>query len=163
MRSLIAVAHPVVCDHVGMTDMVARNPDYESLVRSSFAQQGLMSHFGAELTRVDPGAVDIEVPFSSDLTQQQGFFHGGVTTALLDTSCGYSALALMAAGSEVLSIEFKVNLLTPARGERLVARGRVVKSGRTITVCQGDAYAATPDGEVHCATMTATMIRVDAP
>lgn len=143
--------------------MGARNSDYEALVRSSFAQQGLMRHLGAELTRVDPGAVDIEVPFSGDLTQQQGFFHGGVTTAILDTACGYSALALMPAGSEVLSVEFKVNLLAPARGEALVARGRVLRSGRTITVCQGDAFATTPDSELHCATMTATMIRVDVP
>lgn len=142
--------------------MGARNSDYEALVRSSFAQQGLMRHLGAELTRVDPGAVDIEVPFSG-LTQQQGFFHGGVTTAILDTACGYSALALMPAGSEVLSVEFKVNLLAPARGEALVARGRVLRSGRTITVCQGDAFATTPDSELHCATMTATMIRVDVP
>jgi uncharacterized protein (TIGR00369 family) len=142
---------------------MVRNPDYEGLVRSSFAQQGLMAHLGAVLTRVEPGSVEIEVPFRSELTQQQGFFHGGVTTSIVDTACGYSALTLMAAGSEVLTVEFKINLFAPARGDKLVARGRVVRSGRTITVCQGDAYAATTDGEVHCATMTATMMRVELP
>ena len=142
-------------------DMVARNPGYEHLVRSSFAQQGLMTYYGAVLTRVEPGAVEIEVPFRAELTQQQGFFHGGVTTAIVDTACGYSALTLMPAGSEVLTVEFKINLFAPARGDRLVARGRVLRSGRTITVCHGDAYAVTADGEVHCATMTATLIRVD--
>jgi uncharacterized protein (TIGR00369 family) len=150
-----------VWDDVPMSDMVARNPGYEGVVRSSFAQQGLMAYYGAELTRVEPGSVEIEVEFRSELTQQQGFFHGGVTTALVDTACGYSALTLMPAGSEVLSVEFKINLFAPARGNRLVARGRVLRSGRTITVCQGDAYAATADGELHCATMVATMLCVD--
>jgi uncharacterized protein (TIGR00369 family) len=144
-----------------MTDIVVRNADYARVVRSSFAQQGLMRLYGAQLTRVEPGAVEIEVPFRSDLTQQQGFFHGGVTTAIVDTACGYSALTLMPEGCEVLSVEFKINLFAPARGDRLVARAHVVRSGRTITVCQGDAYAVTADGETHCATMTATMMRID--
>ncbi len=146
-----------------MTDMVARNPGFEGLVRSSFAQQGLMAHFGARLARVAPGSIEIEVPFRSELTQQQGFFHGGVTTAILDTACGYSALTLMPAGSEVLSVEFKINLFAPACGDMLMAHGRVLRPGRTITVCQGDAYAVAADGGGHCATMTATMIRVDVP
>ena len=146
-----------------MAEQVVRNPGYEDLVRSSFARQGLMAHLGAELTRVEPGLVEVVVPYRAELTQQQGFFHGGVTSSVVDTACGYSALTLMAAGSEVLTVEFKVNLFAPARGDRLVARGRVLRSGRTITVCQGDAYGVTADGELHCATMVATMIRVDAP
>ena len=85
-----------------------------------------------------------------------------MTAAIVDTACGYSALTLMPEGSEVLSIEFKVNFMAPARGEKLVARGRVVRSGRTITVCQGDVYAITADGDLHCATTMATMIRVGA-
>jgi uncharacterized protein (TIGR00369 family) len=144
-----------------MTDMVVRNPDYVEVVRSSFAQQGLMGLYGAQLTRVEPGSVEIEVPYRSDLTQQQGFFHGGVTTAIADTACGYSALTLMPEGCEVLSVEFKINLFAPARGDRLVARGHVVRSGRTITVCQGDVFAVGPEAETHCATMVATMMRVD--
>lgn len=147
---------------VAMTETVVRNPEFESVVRSSFAQQGLMSTFRAELTRVEPGAVDIEVPFRPELTQQHGLFHGGVTTSIADSACGYAAYTLMPAGSEVLSVEFKINLFAPARGDMLVARGRVIRSGRTITVCQGDVYAVSRGSEVHCATMVATMMRIDA-
>jgi len=146
-----------------MTDPAVRNPDFEAVVRGSFAQQGLMSHLGARIARVEPGHVEIEVPYRDELTQQQGFFHGGVTTAIADSACGYSALTLMAPGCEVLSVEFKINLLAAARGERLVARGRVVRSGRTISVCQGDVYAVARGQETHCATMVATMMRVDFP
>lgn len=152
-----------------MSQLTVRNPEFEAVVRGSFAQQGLMSHLGATLRSVAPGAVEVEVGFRDELTQQQGFFHGAVTTAIADTACGYSALTLMPAGSEVLSVEFKINLFAPARGERLIARGQVIRSGRTITVCHGDVYAVTGgmEGaiqggvESHCATMTATMIRVD--
>lgn len=146
-----------------MADALVRNPDFEQAVRASFARQGLMSTYGASLLRVEPVEVDLEVAFRPELSQQQGLFHGGVTATLLDTACGYAALTLMVPGSEVLSVEFKVNLLAPARGERLLARGRVVRSGRTLTVCQGDAYVVQGQAEVHCATMTATMMRVDAP
>ncbi|GAB2674795.1 PaaI family thioesterase [Thalassiella azotivora] len=146
-----------------MPEPTVRNPDYEADVRASFDRQGLMATLGARLVRVEPGAVEIEVPHRAELTQQQGFLHAGVTTSAVDSACGYAAHTLMVPGSEVLSVEFKINLLAPAVGERLVARGRVVRSGRTITVCQGDAYAVTGDREVHCATMTATMMRVDAP
>lgn len=150
-----------------MTEHTARNPQFESVVRGSFAQQGLMTHFGATMTRCEPGFVEIEVPYGDQLTQQQGFFHGGVTTSIVDTSCGYAALTLMPAGSEVLTVEFKINLFAPAKGEKLVARGRIIRSGRTITVCHGDAYAvgsaAEGGRETHCATMTTTMIRVDLP
>jgi uncharacterized protein (TIGR00369 family) len=144
-----------------MTDAVVRNPDYRASVRSSFARQGLMTTFGAHLTKVEPGSVEIEVAFREDLTQQHGLFHGGVTTSIADTACGYSAFTLMPPGSEVLSVEFKINLFAPARGEKLVARGRVVRSGRTLTVCQGDVYAVTRESEAHVATMVATMMRVD--
>lgn len=145
-----------------MTQMVVRNPDFEARVRASFAEQGLMTTFGARLTKVEPGMVEIEVAFREGLTQQHGLFHGGVTTSIADSACGYAAYTLMPPGSEVLSVEFKINLFAPARGDTLVARGRVVRSGRTITVCQGDVYAAGPGGEVHCATMVATMMRIDA-
>ncbi len=139
-----------------------RNPEFEQTVRDSFARQGLMSTYGALLERVEPGLVDLAVPFADGLTQQAGYFHAGVTTAAADSACGYAALTLMAPGSEVLSVEFKTNLLAPARGERIVARARVVRSGRTITVCQADVYGVDGTRETHCATMVATMIRVDA-
>ncbi len=144
-----------------MSQFIVRNPDFEAVLRGSFAQQGLMRHLGATLRSVAPGAVEVEVGFRDELTQQQGFFHGAVTTAIADTACGYSALTLMPAGSEVLTVEFKINLFAPARGEQLVARGRVIRSGRTITVCHGDVYAVADAVESHCATMTTTMIRVD--
>ena len=144
-----------------MTQLTVRNPEYEAKVRTSFAGQGLMEHLGASMTRVEPGLVEIEAPFRDELSQQQGFFHGGGTTALVDSACGYAALTLMTATSEVLTIELKINLFAPAYGDRLLARGRVVRSGRTITVCHGDAYAVGPSGEEHCATMI-TMMRVEA-
>jgi uncharacterized protein (TIGR00369 family) len=144
-----------------MSQLTARNPEFAAVVRDSFARQGLMATLGAELTVVEPGHVTIAVPFDDRLSQQQGFFHGGVTTSIVDSSCGYSALTLMAAGSEVLTVEFKINLFAPAAGERLIARGRVVRGGRTITVCQGDAYAVRGGTETHCATMVATMMRVE--
>lgn len=145
-----------------MADITVRNEMFEDAVRSSFERQGLMAHLGAELVSVAPGNVSIEVPFRPEVTQQHGWFHGGVTTSIADSACGYSALTLMPSGSEVVTVEFKINLFAPAQGTRLVARGRVVRTGRTITVCQGDVYAAGPDGEVHCATMVATMMRVEA-
>lgn len=144
-----------------MTEFSVRNPDYESFVRNSFATQGLMSTLGAEMTVVEPGHVEIEVGFDEKLSQQHGLFHGGVTTSIVDSSCGYSALTLMPQGSEVLTVEFKINLFAPALGDRLIARGQVVRGGRTITVCHGDAYALKDGQETHCATMIATMMRID--
>lgn len=97
-----------------MSGFTIRNPDYQSVVRASFQQQGLMSHLGARMVRVEPGRADVEVDYRPELTQQQGFFHGAVTTAIVDTACGYAALTLMPAGSEVLTVEFKINQLAPA-------------------------------------------------
>ncbi len=146
-----------------MPHKTPRNPDFDAVVRSSFAKQGLMGLYGAQLMRVGPGQVEIEVPFRPDLGQQHGLFHGGVTAAVTDSACGYAALTLMDAGSEVVSVNFTINLIAPAAGDRLVARGRVVRGGSTITVCQGDAYVVGSDGsQTHCATLTATMMRIDA-
>ena len=104
------------------------------------------------------------MPFRPELTQQNGFFHAGGTSAIADTAGGYAGLTVFPEGSAVLTVEFKINLLAPAAGERLVARGRVLRSGRQLTVCRGDAFAAVGDGrEKHVATMTATLIGVTAP
>jgi uncharacterized protein (TIGR00369 family) len=144
-----------------MNDFTPLDPDFEARVRRSFAQQRAMGLIGAELTAVEPGRVTAELPFRDDLTQQHGYLHAGIVTTLIDSACGYAAYTLMPAGAEVLSTEFKVNLLAPARGERLVARGRVVRAGRTLTVCQGEG-AVVRDGEEHVvAVMLATMIRID--
>lgn len=104
---------------------------------------------------VEPGIVEIAVPFREDLTQQDGFIHAGIVTTALDSACGYAAYTLMPAGSSVLSVEFKVNLLAPAKGDIVSARAEVKRSGRTLTVCSADAFA---DGKL-CATMLATMIQ----
>jgi uncharacterized protein (TIGR00369 family) len=139
-----------------------RDPDFERRVRENFARQSFMHTLGATLRSVAPGEVAIELVPRAELTQQHGYVHAGVVTSIVDNACGYAALSLMPAGSEVLAVEFKVNLLAPAVGSLLVARARVVRSGRTLTVCQGDVFAHTADGERHVAMMQATIIRMDA-
>jgi len=137
-----------------------RNLRFEQAVRDSFAAQQLMGTLGARLARVVPGEVEIRVRFRPDLTQQHGFLHAGVVTSALDSACGYAAFSLMPAGAGVLSVEFKTNLVAPARGDELIARGRVVRAGRTITVCQADAFMRTGADETLIATMLATMMTV---
>ena len=136
------------------------NPLFQQAVRDSFAAQHLMTTIGARLTRVAAGEVEIRVPFRPDLTQQHGFLHAGVVTSALDSACGYAAFTLMPEGTGVLTLEFKTNLLAPARGTELIARGRVVRVGRTITVCQGDAAMLTDGAETSVATMLATMMTI---
>ncbi len=133
---------------------------FEQRVRESFAIQKAVRAIGATLERVAPGEVDIDLPFRDDLIQQHGFLHAGIIATILDSACGFAAFTLMPADAAVLSIEFKVNLLAPATGDRFIARGRVVRAGRTITVCQGDAFAVEKGAERHCASMTATMMTV---
>jgi len=116
-----------------------------------------MATLGAQLTRVEPGEVEIALPYRADLTQQYGFLHAGILAAVLDSACGYAAFTLMPADAAVLSIEFKINLLAPAIGDRVVARARVVRSGRTISVCQADGYAIEGGAEKLVATMVGTM------
>jgi len=128
----------------------------ESRVRESFERQTFMSTLGARLISVSAGEVIIELEHREDLVQQNGFLHAGVTTAVVDSACGYAALTMMPEGSDVLSVEFKVNLLSPAAGSRFRAVGKVVKSGRTLTVCQGEMIAL--DSGKTVAIMTATMI-----
>lgn len=140
--------------------MQPRDPGFEARVRASFQRQQVMATLGARLTRVAPGETDVELPFRTDLTQQHGFLHAGIVTTILDSACGYAAFSLMPADAAVLSIEFKTNLLAPARGELLVARARVVRAGRTITVCQAEGVMVDGGREVHVATMTATMMTV---
>ena len=119
-----------------------------------------METLGAELVHVDDGEVDIALPFSERLVQQDGFLHAGVVAGAADSACGYAALTRMDADAEVLTVEFKINLLAPAAGERLIARGRVIRSRRTLTVCRCDAVTVSEGREKHVATMTATLIAV---
>jgi uncharacterized protein (TIGR00369 family) len=134
--------------------------DFEPRVRASFARQGVMATIGAVLTRVEPGAVEIALPYRADLTQQHGFIHAGIVATILDSACGYAAFSLMPADVAVLTVEYKINLLRPAKGDRLVARARVVRSGKTLTVCAGDAFAQTGGPETVVATMLATVMAV---
>ena len=121
-----------------------------------------MDTFAAELATVEPGVIEIAVPFAPGLSQQDGFLHAGVVIAAMDSACGYAALTLMAPGRRVLTVELKVNLLAPAGGERLVTRGEVIRPGRTLTVCRGDAYARSGEESKHVATVLTTMIGADA-
>jgi uncharacterized protein (TIGR00369 family) len=136
------------------------NPRFQEAVRDSFAAQQLMATIGARLTRVGAGEIEIRVPFRQDLTQQHGFLHAGVVTSALDSACGYAAFSLMPEGVGVLTLEFKTNLLAPAKGEELIARGRVLRAGRTITVCQAEASMLTAGAEKLVATMLATMMTI---
>lgn len=135
--------------------------DFESRLRESFARQQVMTTLGAKLSLVAPGRVEIEMPFSASLTQQHGFLHAGIVSTVLDSACGYAAYTVMPADAAVLTIEFKVNLLSPAKGERFLFRGSVTKPGRTIIVADGEAYAYDGEGKPkHIATMTGTMMSV---
>jgi uncharacterized protein (TIGR00369 family) len=135
-----------------------KDPHYAQRVRESFARQGLMRHLGAELALVQPGEVEIRVPFRAELTQQHSYFHAGVSSAIGDTACGYAAYTLMPAESSVLTVEFKVNLLAPAGGDELIARARVVRSGKTLKICSADVFVRNDGIENHCATMLATVM-----
>jgi uncharacterized protein (TIGR00369 family) len=137
-----------------------RNPHHEETVRASFARQRLMESIAARLLRVAPGEVDIAMPFADSLTQQHGYLHAGIVTALADTACGYAAQTLMEAGAGVVSVEFKINLLSPAVGDEIIARGRVLRHGRTITVCSADAVALRDRQEYPVAVMQATMMAI---
>jgi len=137
----------------------AKNPLFAIQVRNSFERQTAMSSIGAELLIVEPGKVEIALPYRSDLTQQHDYLHAGIITTIADTACGYAAYTLMPAGSEVLSVEFKVNLLRPAKGERFVAVANVLKPGRTLTVVRADVFGISESDERELiATMLATMI-----
>jgi len=136
------------------------DPEFGGRVRTSFAQQAMMTTLGATLERVAPGEVDIRLPFRADLTQQHGFLHAGAMTTVVDSACGYAALTLMPVGAAVLTVEFKVNLLAPGKGESIMARGRVLKAGRTLMTCVGDVFAIAGGEEKHVLTMLATMMTV---
>lgn len=127
-------------------------------VRASFARQQMMRTLGAELLAVRRGEVEIALPFRDELTQQHGFLHAAATTAIADSACGYAAMTMMAPDVDVLSVEFKVNLLAPAAGERFVAVGRVLRSGKTLTVCTGEVFAVKGTSRQAICAMQATMI-----
>jgi len=131
---------------------------FEGRVHESFSRQGLMKHLGAELTVLGPGHTEIHVAFRREVTQQHNYFHAGVSGAIADSACGYAAYTLMPADSSVLTVEYKLNLLAPADGEKLMARARVLRSGKTLKICAADVYVEKNGAETHCATMLATIM-----
>lgn len=140
--------------------MTPRNPDFASVVRQTFAAQAAMTTLGAKLVHIAPGETDIELPFAPEFGQQDGFFHAGIITTVVDTACGCAALTLMPAGARVLTVEYKVNFLSPALGQLMVCQGRVKRPGRTLTVCQGEVVAQDGTAAKVVATMLTTMITV---
>ncbi|GGB58505.1 thioesterase superfamily protein [Roseibium aquae] len=145
-----------------MSGFTPKDPDWENRLRRSFAAQAFMKHLGAHLTHIAPGAADISLSLVPEVTQQHGFFHGGVTASIADSAAGYAGLSLFAPGNGILTTEFKLNLLNPARQDTLVARGRVVKPGRTLTIAKADVFGVGGGGdEVHVATGLFTLMGVD--
>ncbi len=134
-----------------MTHFQPADPDFALRVRASFGRQGIMSLIGARLIRVELGEVAIELPFRPDLSQQHGFFHAGVTSTIADSAGGYAGFTLFPADASVLTVEFKINLLAPARGDRLVATGKVIKPGRTLTICSLEVDVFEGDRATPCA------------
>jgi uncharacterized protein (TIGR00369 family) len=144
-----------------MTKIQATNPAFAGEIRASFAKQTIMGLIGGELTLVEPGVVEITLPYRADLTQQHGYVHAGVITTIADSACGYAAYTLMPPGSDVLAVEFKVNLLRPAKGEMFVARAEVIKPGKTLTVVRADVIATQGTGKpTLVTTMLGTMMRL---
>lgn len=137
---------------------MTQDPDIVARVRASYAKQTVMATLGASLTLVEPGEVEITLPYRADLAQQHGFLHAGILSTVLDSACGYAAFTLMPADAGVVSVEFKVNLLSPASGTQFIARARVIRAGRTLSVCQADGFMLQDGAEKHVATMTGTMM-----
>jgi uncharacterized protein (TIGR00369 family) len=137
-----------------------KDPKWEERVRASFARQRMLETIGAALEHLAPGEVDVRVPFRDALSQQHGFMHAGAVTTAVDTACGFAALSLMPEGTGVLTVELKLSLLSPAKGHAIVARGRVLKPGRTVTFCEGEVFALEGAAERLVARMSGTMITV---
>ncbi len=141
-----------------MSGFEPKNPAYAQRVQSSFDRQQAMKLLGAKLTRLAPGECDIELPYRAELTQQHGYFHGGIIGTIADSAGGYSAFTLMPEDSSVLTVEYKMNLLAPGDGELLIARGRVLKSGRTLVVSRIDVAVVKGGRETLCATLLETLM-----
>ncbi|MGH8799034.1 MAG: PaaI family thioesterase [Casimicrobiaceae bacterium] len=139
-------------------DLVPPDPAYAARVRASFERQKAMRLIGARLTRVAPGSCAIELPYRDDLTQQHGYIHAGIVSAIADSAGGYAGFTLFPADATVLTVEYKLNLIAPAAGERLVAEAEVVKGGRTLVITRGEVYAERAGARTLCAIMQQTLI-----
>ena len=142
------------------TVFAAKDPEFQDRVRKSFADQAVMETLGASIATLEAGEIAIDFPYHQKFTQQNGFIHAGIVSTILDSACGYAAFSLMPAEASVLTIEFKINLLAPASGERFRAVGKVKKPGRSITVSEGEFFACSGKGEKLVATMTGTLMAV---
>jgi uncharacterized protein (TIGR00369 family) len=140
------------------SDRVPPDPDFERRVRASFERQGAMRLIGARLGRLGPGYCSVELPYRDDLTQQHGYIHAGIVSAILDSAGGYAGFTLFPADASVLTVEYKLNLVAPAMGERLVAEAEVVKPGRTLAITRGEVYAEREGKRTLCAIMQQTLI-----
>lgn len=134
------------------------DPQFADRVQQSFARQRAMATLGVSMLRVAPGEVDLGIPWQEALTQQHGFLHAGVIATMADSACGYAAFSLMAQDAGVLTVEYKINLLAPAKGERFVARARVLRAGKTLTVCTAEVVAISGDKQTSVAAMQATIM-----
>jgi len=142
------------------TDFVPADPAWEERVRASFARQGAMAQLGATIEQLAPGVCAVVTAYRPELSQQHGFFHAGVTSAIADSAGGYAAMTLFPPDSDVLTVEFKINLIAPAHGEVLRARGEVVRNGRTLTICRVDVEVVRAGASTVCAVMQQTLMRV---
>lgn len=150
-----------------MAKFASPNPNFEARVRDSFLRQRAMHLIGARLLEVEPGAVSIELGYREDLTQQHAFIHGGIVGMIADNACGYAAFSLMPASASVVTVEYKLNLLAPAKGERFIAHGRVLRPGRTLVIAESRVVAVTGGRESEVAACLATLMalhgKADAP
>lgn len=140
------------------TSFEPKNPDYAARCQDSFGRQPYMAHLGATLRAVRPGFCEIALPGGPHLRQQHGYYHGGSIASVLDSAAGYAAFSLMPADVTILTVEYKLNFLLPGEGDELIARGQVVKPGRTLTVVQADAFVVKDGGERMCATSIQTLM-----
>ncbi len=134
------------------------DPDYDAKVRGSFARQGAMTLIGARMSALEPGYCELRLPYREDLTQQHGFVHGGVVGMIADSACGYAGYSMMPADASVLTVEYKINMLSPAQGEEMIARGRVVKPGKTLVITQCEVFAVQNGAEKMVALMQQTLM-----
>lgn len=141
-----------------MTPLVAPDPDFEARIRGSFGRQGFMAHIGAHIEDIEPGRCVVAVAFRPEVSQQHGFFHGGLVGSLVDNAGAYAAFTLIEARQSMLTVEFKVNLLAPAVGDRLRAIGHVVRTGRTLSTSHVDVFSVTAGREKHCAVGIVTLM-----
>jgi len=137
---------------------VSPDPDYAAKVQDSFNRQAAMTLIGATLTRLAPGSCEVSLPYRADLTQQHGFIHGGIVGMIGDSACGYAGFSMMPPGASVLTVEYKINMLSPGQGERLIARGKVLKAGKSLVITQCEVFAVQNGAEKLVAVMQQTLM-----